>query len=82
MLLAAKLARFETGRGASFPPATLIPLTQILRAVNLHDPLNLRGITMAICLCPLRRSSAGHNLKTQIKRKKIISITVTTRTFE
>lgn len=70
MLLAAKLAGFGIGRGTSFQPATLIPLMQILRAMNLRDPLNLRGITVAICLCPPKRFSAGHNLITKIKRKK------------
>lgn len=82
MLLAAKLAGFGIGRGTSFQPAALIPLAQILSTVNLRDPLNLRGITRAICLCPPKRISAGHNLITQIKKKKIISTTVTTRTFE
>lgn len=64
MLLSAKLAKFGIGRGTRVLPATLIALTQILKAMNLHDPLNLRGITVAICLCSPKRFSAGHNLIT------------------
>lgn len=54
----------------------------ILRAMNLHDPLNSSRITVAICLYPPKKFSAGNNLITYITKKKIISTAVTTRTFE